>query len=54
MEAFPEAFPRAPRRIEPSPTSLDYWSSSRDPRCFTGAGANESAESRSEKITEKA
>lgn len=40
MEAFPEAFPRAPRRIEPSPTSLDYWASTRDPRCFTGAGAN--------------
>ncbi|MFM0305843.1 VOC family protein [Paraburkholderia sediminicola] len=40
MEAFPEAFPRPPRRIEPSPISLDYWGSTRDPRCFTGAGAN--------------
>lgn len=40
MEAFPEAFPRPPRRIEPSPVSLDYWGSTRDPRCFTGAGAN--------------
>ncbi|WP_066733221.1 VOC family protein [Cupriavidus sp. D384] len=40
MEAFPETFPRAPRRIEPSPLSLDYWGSTRDPRCFTGAGAN--------------
>jgi 2,3-dihydroxy-p-cumate/2,3-dihydroxybenzoate 3,4-dioxygenase len=40
MEAFPEAFPRAPRRITPSPTALDYWASTRDPRCFTGAGAN--------------
>ena len=40
MEAFPESFPRAPRRIEPSPISLDYWGSTRDPRCFTGAGAN--------------
>ncbi|WP_414439758.1 VOC family protein [Burkholderia sp. 22PA0106] len=40
MEAFPESFPRPPRRIEPSPVSLDYWGSTRDPRCFTGAGAN--------------
>lgn len=40
MEAFPEAFPREPRRIAPSPTSLDYWASTRDPRCFTGAGSN--------------
>lgn len=40
MEAFPEAFPRAPRRIEPSPIALDYWGSTRDPRCFTGAGPN--------------
>lgn len=40
MEAFPEAFPREPRRIAPSPTALDYWASTRDPRCFTGAGAN--------------
>ncbi len=40
MEAFPEAYPRAPRRIEPSPSSLDSWGSVRDPRCFTGAGAN--------------
>ncbi|WP_250516280.1 VOC family protein [Caballeronia sp. INDeC2] len=40
MEAFPEAFPRAARRMEPSPLSLDYWGSARDPRCFTGAGAN--------------
>lgn len=40
MEAFPETFPREPRRIEPSPLSLDYWGSARDPRCFTGAGAN--------------
>lgn len=40
MEAFPETFPRAPRRIEPSPLSLDYWGSTRNPRCFTGAGAN--------------
>jgi 2,3-dihydroxy-p-cumate/2,3-dihydroxybenzoate 3,4-dioxygenase len=40
MEAFPDTFPRAPRRIEPSPLSIDYWGSARDPRCFTGAGAN--------------
>jgi 2,3-dihydroxy-p-cumate/2,3-dihydroxybenzoate 3,4-dioxygenase len=40
METFPEEFPRAPRRIEPSPTALDYWASDRDPRCFTGAGSN--------------
>ena len=40
MEAFPEAYPRAPRRIEPSPGALDSWGSVRDPRCFTGAGAN--------------
>lgn len=40
MEAFPEAYPRAPRRIEPSPGALDFWGSVRDPRCFTGAGAN--------------
>jgi 2,3-dihydroxy-p-cumate/2,3-dihydroxybenzoate 3,4-dioxygenase len=40
MEAFPEAYPRAPRRFEASPSSLDYWGSVRDPRCFTGAGAN--------------
>ncbi|WP_158935601.1 VOC family protein [Burkholderia sp. S171] len=54
MEAFPEEFPRAPRRIEPSPTSLDYWSSTRDPRCFTGAGANAAPESIDEQIEEKA
>jgi 2,3-dihydroxy-p-cumate/2,3-dihydroxybenzoate 3,4-dioxygenase len=40
MEAFPEAYPRAPRRIEPSPSALDSWGSVRDRRCFTGAGAN--------------
>ena len=54
MEAFPEAFPRAPRRIEPTPTSLDYWGSTRDPRCFTGAGANATLEFNVEKIEEKA
>ena len=54
MEAFPEAFPRAPRRIEPSPISLDYWGSTRDPRCFTGAGANAPLEFSVEKIGEKA
>jgi 2,3-dihydroxy-p-cumate/2,3-dihydroxybenzoate 3,4-dioxygenase len=40
MEAFPEAYPRAPRRIEPSPRALDSWGSVLDSRCFTGAGAN--------------
>jgi 2,3-dihydroxy-p-cumate/2,3-dihydroxybenzoate 3,4-dioxygenase len=54
MEAFPEAFSRAPRRIEPSPISLDYWSSIRDPRCFTGAGANAAPEFVQERIGEKA
>jgi 2,3-dihydroxy-p-cumate/2,3-dihydroxybenzoate 3,4-dioxygenase len=44
MEAFSEAFPRAARRIEPSPLALDYWGSTRDPRCFTGAGANATPE----------
>ncbi|MGF6773990.1 2,3-dihydroxy-p-cumate/2,3-dihydroxybenzoate 3,4-dioxygenase [Paraburkholderia sp. GAS199] len=54
MEAFPEAFPRAPRRIEPSPVSLDYWGSTRDPRCFTGAGANAAPEFNLERVGEKA
>ncbi len=40
METFAESFPRAPRHIAPSPAALDYWQSTRDPRCFTGAGAN--------------
>ena len=40
MEAFPEAHPREPRRLEPTPGNLDYWGSVRDPRCFAGAGAN--------------
>ena len=40
MEAFPEAYPRAPRSFEPAPASLDTWGSARDPRCFTGAAAN--------------
>ncbi|MFT4066989.1 VOC family protein [Paraburkholderia sp.] len=49
MEAFPESFPRAARRIEPSPIALDYWGSARDPRCFTGAGANARPEFSKEK-----
>jgi len=44
METFPEAYPREARRITPSPLSLDYWSSTRDPRCFTGAGPNATLE----------
>ena len=40
MEAFPEAHPREPRRLEPTAGNLDAWGSVRDPRCFTGAGAN--------------
>jgi 2,3-dihydroxy-p-cumate/2,3-dihydroxybenzoate 3,4-dioxygenase len=54
MEAFPEAFPREARRIEPSPIALDYWGSTRDPRCFTGAGANGTPDHATEPIGEKA
>ena len=44
MEAFAEAHPREPRRMEPTPGNLDYWGSVRDPRCFAGAGANATPE----------
>jgi 2,3-dihydroxy-p-cumate/2,3-dihydroxybenzoate 3,4-dioxygenase len=40
MEAFPEMHAREPRHLPLSPEWLDYWGSIRDPRCFTGAGAN--------------
>jgi 2,3-dihydroxy-p-cumate/2,3-dihydroxybenzoate 3,4-dioxygenase len=32
MEEFPEADPRAPRRLEPLPLNVDSWGSVRDPR----------------------
>jgi 2,3-dihydroxy-p-cumate/2,3-dihydroxybenzoate 3,4-dioxygenase len=32
MEEFPEANPRAPRRLDPLPLSVDSWGSVRDPR----------------------
>jgi 2,3-dihydroxy-p-cumate/2,3-dihydroxybenzoate 3,4-dioxygenase len=40
MEAFPETFARSPRQLPLAPEWLDEWGSQRDPRCFTGAGAN--------------
>lgn len=44
MEAFSEHFPREARQLPLAPEWLDYWGSDRDPRCFTGAGANASLE----------
>lgn len=40
MEAFSERFPREARQLPLAPEWLDHWGSQRDPRCFTGAGAN--------------
>ena len=40
METFPEAFPRLSRKLPMAPPSFDDWGTTRDPRCFTGAGAN--------------
>ena len=40
MEAFSESCPREPRKLPVAPEWLDQWGSERDPRCFTGAGAN--------------
>ncbi|MDM0036859.1 VOC family protein [Variovorax sp. J22P271] len=40
MEAFPETFAREPRQLPLAPQWLDQWESTRDPRCFTGAGPN--------------
>ena len=40
MEAFSESHPREARQLPLAPEWLDYWGSERDPRCFTGAGAN--------------
>lgn len=42
MEAFTETFAREPRQLPLAPQWLDEWGSVRDPRCFTGAGANAS------------
>ena len=42
MEAFSEKNAREARRLPFAPEWLDYWGSVRDPRCFTGAGANAS------------
>lgn len=44
MEAFPETFAREPRQLPLEPQWLDQWESTRDPRCFTGAGPNASLE----------
>ncbi len=44
MEAFTETCAREARRLPLAPEWLDYWGSERDPRCFTGAGANASLE----------
>lgn len=41
MEAFPEVHAREARQLPLAPEWLDYWGSTRDPRCFTGAGAND-------------
>lgn len=40
MEAFSETCAREPRQLPAAPEWLDRWDSERDPRCFTGAGAN--------------
>ncbi|NYT69158.1 VOC family protein [Pusillimonas noertemannii] len=50
MEGFSEDFAREPRRLPLAPEWLDYWGSVRDPRCFTGAGANTIPESLEETV----
>ena len=45
MEAFPETNAREARTLPLAPEWLDSWGSVRDPRCFTGAGANASLNS---------
>jgi 2,3-dihydroxy-p-cumate/2,3-dihydroxybenzoate 3,4-dioxygenase len=48
MEAFPETHAREARTLPLAPEWLDAWGSIRDPRCFTGAGANAPLETTSE------